>query len=240
MNMNFDKKIQEIISEVLSEINDNEEFHYEKINNGRKITEDPKICISITKEHSINERYIISAMSKPSYKFYDKIIWDDTKKKAIVIGFNPSKSSFTKLDKTNHNMSTLLSNQYGGYHLLNIYPIVSPNPDEVDDDLINTSFIQKLAEILRENNSLKKDDRLNLVLMWGVTLKVPKDGLFSELEKAKKEGILYCTAVTNQNGSTTFVHGSARGYALEDIKISEVQEIKQGSKYLIVTPTPIP
>ncbi|MDG0889218.1 DUF1643 domain-containing protein [Paracholeplasma manati] len=182
---------------------------------------------------TINSRTIVGVNSRPSYKFLDDISWDDSKKRAIVIGFNPSLSVLSKLDRTNRNVVDLLSRySYGSYYLLNIYPIVSPNPEDVEPNGTNETFAEKIVKILEANiSSPNPTDQLDVILIWGPTIRPDKnDLLVTVLEKTRAKGKLFCSCIDK-----TFVHASARYENVSSLSIEKVLAVKNGTKFVNVT-----
>ena len=55
-------------------------------------------------------------------------------KTMICIGANPSVAKGNESDKTMNNICSILANNgYDGYAMINLYPLISTNPDELKD-----------------------------------------------------------------------------------------------------------
>lgn len=101
-------------------------------------------------------------------------IWDDTKPLVMFIGLNPSKADAAKDDNTIQSVTRITkANGYGGFYMMNCFPYVSTNPDD----------------LLDFGNTAKNDHELYLisrkcaavVFAWGAFKVVKKTGRDKEL-----------------------------------------------------------
>lgn len=66
------------------------------------------------------------------YRYYLKRIWDENLPYAMVIGLNPSTANEEDDDTTIQNLIKLLSGSgYGGLFMMNLFALVSSNPDDL-------------------------------------------------------------------------------------------------------------
>jgi hypothetical protein len=72
----------------------------------------------------------LSKCGKYRYRLWR--FWDEDKPKAMVIGLNPSTANAEEDDPTIRNLRLLLSSRgYGGFYMMNLFALVSPNPDDL-------------------------------------------------------------------------------------------------------------
>ena len=74
-------------------------------------------------------------------------------KTMICIGANPSVAKSNESDKTMSNICSILANNgYDGYAMINLYPLISTNPDELKDfdEKIHKTNLEKIKAILAE------------------------------------------------------------------------------------------
>lgn len=137
-----------------------------------------------------------SPCGKYRYKLWR--IWDESKPKAMCIGLNPSTANATKPDPTITNLIKMLKILgYGGFYMMNCYPLISSKPDALND-FIETPFhdVEDLenARHLMETARLCKD----VIFAWGTFPIVEKSG------RDKMFSGFYPNALCfghNQNGS---------------------------------------
>ena len=68
------------------------------------------------------------------YRFELHRIWDNTKPLVAFIGLNPSTANEVNTDATIRRVISLAkSNNFGGIFMLNCFPYVSTNPDDLKD-----------------------------------------------------------------------------------------------------------
>lgn len=97
-----------------------------------------------------------SECGKYRYKLWR--IWDESKPLAMCIGLNPSKANATKNDQTISYLIKMLTKLgYGGFYMMNCFPIISSKPSVLKDfwqatysytqnqDTINRSKLQEVA-----------------------------------------------------------------------------------------------
>ena len=64
------------------------------------------------------------------YRYALTRIWDGEKKIAMCIGLNPSTAGYENNDPTIESLIRLLKfNGYGGFHMTNLFGIISPDPN---------------------------------------------------------------------------------------------------------------
>ena len=88
----------------------------------------------------------------------------------ICIGVNPSVASDDESDATmNHLCSILQNNGYDGFVMLNLYPLIATNPNELPDfdEKIHAKNLAKIEAVLAEFKS-------DILLCYGVLLKKPE------------------------------------------------------------------
>ena len=89
----------------------------------------------------------------------------------ICIGANPSVASGSECDTTMNNLCSILQNNgYDGFVMLNLYPLIATNPNDLAsfDEKIHKSNLEKIKAILAE---YKNSD---ILLCYGVVLKKRK------------------------------------------------------------------
>ena len=92
-------------------------------------------------------------------------------KTMICIGANPSVASGGECDATMKNLCSILQNNgYAGFVMLNLYPLIATNPNDLAnfDEKIHKSNLEKIKAILAE---YKNSD---ILLCYGVVLKKRK------------------------------------------------------------------
>ena len=101
-------------------------------------------------------------------------VWDEAKPKALVIGLNPSTANADKPDPTITNLKiALVKLGYGGFVIVNCFPIISPKPgilkgvDINDDENTNNQYIVGEAA---------KDCQV-VIFAWGAFPVVGKSGI---------------------------------------------------------------
>lgn len=126
------------------------------------------------------------------YRFALWRIWDKELPCVMFIGLNPSKANESDLDATIRSVIRISKhNGYGGFYMMNCFPMVSTNPDE----LVIHPFWQKINDEWIEFVASKCKD---VVFAWG-NFKVVRDKkrneeLVIKFPKAKVIGL-------NANGS---------------------------------------
>lgn len=229
MSSKFDEFIFNIVSDLV--LDKKLKDDYQVMNK----LEEKEVVISYTRnnqqENAKFNRKITGLISKPSYKFLDYVEWntDHVKKTAIVIGYNPSLSLHDNLDRTNKNIFRFLDKyEYGRYYLLNYYPLVSPNPEDVDNSNFNKDFVNKITDIINENNKIYK---LDIIIVWG-KMEVPFDkNLVTALNEAIKNNVLFVTTYNNE-----IKHMSLRGILAEDVIKSKVESLTEEKGIILITP----
>jgi len=117
-------------------------------------------------------------------------IWDDTKPFIMFIGLNPSTANEDKDDPTIRRIKSMAKNLgYGGVYMLNCFPYISTNPDDLRDfgntaindiHLLETSFLCNEVvfawgsfNIVKE---LGRDKELSAIFPKAKALIINKDG----------------------------------------------------------------
>lgn len=124
--------------------------------------------------YEVERTLYIDVEDNPKYKFMEEIKFtsnNNGKNYAICIGLNPAKAE-KELDATNNRLISLLSEDYGGYYLFNIYPEITENTSQINlEDKKNIEFVNELKEILKED----KYTELDIILFFGRTLIIPDE-----------------------------------------------------------------
>ena len=122
-------------------------------------------------------------------------------KTMICIGANPSVAKGNESDKTMNNICSILANNgYDGYVMINLYPLISANPDELPDDVDEKIHAKNLAKIEAVLAEFKNSD---ILLCYGDVLNKRKylkepclkeiikiiDGHQIKCQKKKKNGL---------------------------------------------------
>lgn len=118
-------------------------------------------------------------------------IWDSTKPLVMFVGLNPSSANEADADPTIRSVARIAKhNGYGGFYMMNCFPYVSTNPDELRDFgniATNNHWLCKVAAVCK-----------CVVFAWGsfaVVRKLGKDVEMTEMfPKAK-------ALFVNKNGS---------------------------------------
>lgn len=78
----------------------------------------------------MRKKAFFSACGKYRYQLYR--IWDEAKPLAMCIGLNPSTANSEDNDPTITRLIGMLTdNGYGGFHMMNLYGLISPNPEDL-------------------------------------------------------------------------------------------------------------
>lgn len=115
-----------------------------------------------------------------------------------------SRKGKKNLDETNKRLVSLLSKEYSGYYLFNIYPEITDNATQINlEDKENITFASKLKDILGEE--IYKD--LDVILFFGRTLIIPEKfvELIRQWLSEKKKVYL-----TSHNGEFTHPGSNAK------------------------------
>ena len=89
----------------------------------------------------------------------------------ICIGANPSVAKSSECDATMNSLCAILENNgYDGYIMLNLYPLIATNPDDLADfnEQIHTKNLEKIKAILAQYPTS------DILLCYGVVLKKRK------------------------------------------------------------------
>ena len=147
--------------------------------------------ITIIERKNIQGTRYDAENKKIEYKFIEYTKWESpNEKQCVAIGFNPATIDPNIIDKTNGKIINILKdNGYGSYILLNLYPQVSKNKDDFnEDDEIDSSFQETLIKILELLNKTKT----KTLIFWGRTVPIPKN-VFDILKTLQQNEILYMT-----------------------------------------------
>lgn len=129
------------------------------------------------KKSTISNEAIFSDNEKYRYKLTK--IWDEHKKKAIIIMVNPSKASELKSDRTVTNVTNfLVDHDYGGLIILNLFAYMSSYTTELSkrENQYELKNIDYIIGSLKECNTV--------IIAWG------SDNKKYITEKRKLEKIL--------------------------------------------------
>ncbi|MBS1915687.1 MAG: DUF1643 domain-containing protein [Bacteroidetes bacterium] len=123
-------------------------------------------------------------------------IWDESKPLVMFIGLNPSTANESDNDPTIRRVISIAKhNGFGGVYMMNCFPLVSTNPDVLDEfyntkqheseDLQNMNFLLQTAKRCKE-----------IVFAWGnfEVVKTRAEGISGYFKQAKALHI-------NKNGS---------------------------------------
>ena len=117
----------------------------------------------------------------------------------ICIGANPSVASGDECDATMNNLCSILQNNgYDGFVMLNLYPLIATNPNDLAnfDEKIHKSNLEKIKAILAE---YKNSD---ILLCYGVVFKKHKylqKCLYDILSLCSRRNIKYLDAITKDS-----------------------------------------
>lgn len=119
---------------------------------GYKLIKYPNCNAHFENDYNVSRVLYVDNELKPKCKFREEITVLDNgvsiDKRSICIGFNPAKAE-EEIDTTNKRLITLLWNQYNGYNLLNLYPEITDNKNQIDlGDKENIEFLEKLIKEL--------------------------------------------------------------------------------------------
>ncbi len=120
------------------------------------------------------------------YRFSLWRIWDETKPLVMFIGLNPSTANENENDPTIRSVGRISKhNGYGGFYMMNCFPIVSPDPTILKDfwqssnpytqyqDMVNRSKLKDVAKVCKD-----------VVFAWGsfsVVKEVNRDKEFAQM-----------------------------------------------------------
>lgn len=81
-------------------------------------------------------------------------IWDETMPLVMFIGLNPSTANETKNDNTISSVVSIAKNLgYGGVYMMNCFPYISTNPDDLKDfgnTALNDHWLYKISDICQD------------------------------------------------------------------------------------------
>lgn len=148
-------------------------------------------------------------------------VWNNLLPIAMVIGLNPSTANADKNDPTINNLIKILSkHSYGGFYMMNCFPIISPHPEIVkiylEDNTGNTDIEQWKND--RYLESVFNHECNEVIFAWGNFKIVKKSGRENELIEMFPDAKCFGK---NKNGSPCHPQGFAYSG-----KINEVQIIK--------------
>lgn len=170
---------------------------------GYKPIKYPNCNAHFENDYNVSRVLYVDNELKPKCKFREEITFLDNgvsiDKRAICIGFNPAKAE-EEIDTTNKRLITLLWNEYNGYNLLNLYPEITDNKNQIDlGDKENIEFLEKLIKEL-------EIETRDIILFFGRTTVIPdalKDFL---LNNNTKNNIM----ITVHNGEFTHPGSNAK------------------------------
>lgn len=101
------------------------------------------------------------------YRFALWRIWDESKPLVMFIGLNPSTANETEPDQTIKSVTRISKNLgYGGFYMMNCFPYVSTNPNDLID---HDKTVYSQQQFFINNQKLKEvsDKCKDIVFAWG-------------------------------------------------------------------------
>ena len=182
-------------------------------------------CIDANEEElkkidKVCRKQLIKKSGSELYKFAEYTKFNENTGFCVAIGFNPAKCNIKEYDNTNKKLcSYFLKKEYGGYILLNLYPIVSKNEDSFHCDDLSMTFYDEIIPCLIDSV------KCNIYVFWGSTI-----GVSEEIGKALEKNSGRVFFITDQNG-----HHHHPAYVKEEniseIKYNYVTIEKKGYRY---------
>lgn len=130
-----------------------------------------------------------SECGKYRYKLWR--LWDNSKPLVMFIGLNPSKANATENDNTIDRVEMIAKhNGFGGFYMLNCFPFISTNPDELWDLTGISENEKRLFEVAEKCKEI--------VFAWGNFKIIQKLGI-DTIMKTRFPGAK--ALVINKNGS---------------------------------------
>ena len=152
--------------------------------NRKNICSYPKVSkfkyIKKPKCFRLKRKLLIDDKSCVHDKYMEKITWNDCKKKAICIGYNPARADTSGLDKTNELLTDFLHNSgYGGYYLFNLYSEVNVKKVSKKN---STSLLSCICSAIQD-----KYKCVDVYFFWGnsVYINPEEEKILKELAKHK-------------------------------------------------------
>lgn len=135
-----------------------------------------------------------------NYRYALWRIWDESKPLVMFIGLNPSTANETEPDNTiKRVMQISKNNGYGGFYMMNCFPIVSTDPSILKDFWESANpFIQNHDTVNRQKLREISEKCEAIVFAWGNFKVVKEINRDKELEKMFPEAM---ALKINQNGS---------------------------------------
>jgi hypothetical protein len=160
-----------------------------------RITTDQPTSVSPLAQNGLLSAFAVESGAKFSdcrkYRFVLYRIWDKSKPMIMFVGLNPSTANETKDDATIRRVKSMANSWgYGGVYMLNCFPFISTNPDDL-----------KVCDKLEENDlwlytiSLKCKE---VVFAWGnfdIVVEKSRDIALTQLFPNAK------CLIKNKNGS---------------------------------------
>lgn len=130
------------------------------------------------------------------YRYVLWRIWDDSKPKIMFIGLNPSTANENSDDPTIKRVIAISKNLgYGGVYMLNIFPLVTPYPIELEL-FFSTSFHETEEDINRDYLNEYAEKAEKIVHAWGAFKQAKRSSTFFGMPPEK----FYALKI-NKNGS---------------------------------------
>jgi hypothetical protein len=105
------------------------------------------------KQWVMRKKAFFSPCGKYRYQLYR--IWDESKPLAMCIGLNPSTANSADNDPTITRLIGILTDAgYGGFHMMNLYGLISPNPEDLtahpDPDGENRKWVFAIRDLCQD------------------------------------------------------------------------------------------
>lgn len=109
-----------------------------------------------------------------NYRYALWRIWDQSLPLVMFIGLNPSKANEDEPDNTIKAVTAIATNLgYGGFYMMNCFPFVSTNPEDLivnNDNTLNDSWLYNVRKSCRD-----------VIFAWGIFKVVKKTGRDKQL-----------------------------------------------------------
>lgn len=117
-------------------------------------------------------------------------IWDRSKPLVMFVGLNPSTANETEADNTIKSVTRIAAhNGYGGFYMMNCFPYVSTDPEQLRDygnTALNDEWLKKVASACKDVvfawgtfsivKELGRDKEMSSMFPGAFALHINKDG----------------------------------------------------------------
>ena len=163
-------------------------------------------------------------LDNSTYKFAEKITFNNGGDYAVAIGYNPALNNGAYIDRTNYLVANLLRNlKYDGYYLFNMLPDVSGTKIAKATSSY-PNYIKTVLDFLMQDNSTWNCD---IFIFWGSSVYV-KNNIINGILGLKNQHV-------NTIGTTSKQHKHpGRGVSLQTISSFPVNlsQLARGVHYL--------